>query len=59
MSVDGKETNLLEAIRVVSKFPVVFPKDLPGMPPERKVDFSIELEPRTHSRARYQGCAEG
>jgi hypothetical protein len=44
MSVDGKEANLLEAIRVVSEFPNVFPEDLPGMPPERKVEFAIELE---------------
>jgi hypothetical protein len=47
MSVDGKEANLLKAIRVVSEFPDVFPKDLPGMPPERKVEFAIELEPGT------------
>jgi hypothetical protein len=46
MSIDGKEANLLEAIRVVSEFPDVFPEDLPGMPPERKVEFAIELEPR-------------
>jgi hypothetical protein len=44
MSVDGKETNLLEAIRVVSEFPDVFLEDLLGMPPERKVEFAIELE---------------
>jgi hypothetical protein len=47
MSVDGKEANLLEAIRVVSEFPDVFPEDLPSMPPERKVEFAIELEPDT------------
>jgi hypothetical protein len=47
MFVDGKEANLLEAIRVVSEFPDVFPEDLPGMPPECKVDFAIELEPGT------------
>jgi hypothetical protein len=39
MSIDGKETNLLEAIRVVSEFPNVFPEDLPGMPPERKLSL--------------------
>jgi hypothetical protein len=44
MSMDGKEANLLEAIRVVSEFPDVFPEELPSMPPERKVEFSIELE---------------
>jgi hypothetical protein len=47
MSVDNKEANLLEAIRVVSEFPDVFPEDLRGMPPERKVEFAIELEPGT------------
>jgi hypothetical protein len=34
-----------EAIKVVSKFPDVFPEDLLGMPPERKVEFAIELIP--------------
>jgi hypothetical protein len=47
MFVDGKETKLLEAIRVVSEFPDVFPEDLLGMPPECKVEFAIELEPDT------------
>ena len=28
-----------------SKFPDVFPKDLPALPPDRDVEFSIELEP--------------
>jgi hypothetical protein len=27
----------------VSEFSDVFPKDLPDMPPERKVEFAIEL----------------
>jgi hypothetical protein len=36
-----------EAIKVVSKFPDVFPEDLPGMPPKRKVEFVIELIPST------------
>jgi hypothetical protein len=43
LSVDGKEANLIEDIRIVSEFPNVFPKELPGMPPERKVEFAIEL----------------
>jgi hypothetical protein len=47
MSIDGKEANLLEAIRVVSEFPNVIPMELPGLPPERKVEFDIELEPGT------------
>jgi hypothetical protein len=36
-----------EAIKVVSEFPDVFLEDLPGMPPERKVEFAIELIPGT------------
>jgi hypothetical protein len=47
LSVDGKEANPLKAIRVVSKCPDMFPEELPGMPPERKVKFAIELEPST------------
>jgi hypothetical protein len=27
----------------LSEFPDVFPEELPGMPPERKVEFAIEL----------------
>jgi hypothetical protein len=45
--VDDKESNLIEAIRIVSEFPDVFPEELPGMPPERKVEFAIELIPGT------------
>jgi hypothetical protein len=44
-SVEGKA---LENIRVVSEFPDVFPEDLPGMPPDRDIEFSIELIPGTH-----------
>jgi hypothetical protein len=47
MYVDGKEANLLEAIRVVLEFPDMFPEELPGMPHERKVEFATELEPDT------------
>jgi hypothetical protein len=47
MALDSKEAIPLETIKVVSEFPDVFPKDLPGMTPERKVEFAIELIPRT------------
>jgi hypothetical protein len=30
-------------IRVVRDFPDVFPKELPGMPPDREVEFVIDL----------------
>jgi hypothetical protein len=42
-----EEIKPLEAINVVSEFPDVFPEELPGMPPERKVEFAIELIPGT------------
>jgi hypothetical protein len=37
----------LEDIQVVWEFPDVFPEDLPGMPPERAIEFKIELQPGT------------
>ena len=37
----------LTPIPMVSEFLDVFPKDLPGLPPDREVEFSIELEPGT------------
>jgi hypothetical protein len=47
MVVDSSEADPLEIIKVVSEFSDVFPKDLPGMPPERKLEFAIELLPGT------------
>jgi hypothetical protein len=37
----------LEDIHVVQEFPDVFPDDLPRMPPEREIEFKIELQPST------------
>ena len=37
----------LVSIPVVYEFPDVFPEDLPGLPLDREVEFSIELEPCT------------
>jgi len=37
----------LASIPVVWEFLDVFPKDLPRLPPDRDVEFSIELEPGT------------
>jgi hypothetical protein len=37
----------LEDIHVVWEFPDVFPDDLPGMSPERVIEFKIELQPTT------------
>ncbi|XP_022015093.1 uncharacterized protein LOC110914614 [Helianthus annuus] len=35
----------LEDVNVVNEYPDVFPEDLPGLPPEREVEFKIELIP--------------
>jgi hypothetical protein len=32
-------------VPVVSEFPDVFPEELPGMPPDREIEFVIELMP--------------
>lgn len=46
----------LAGMPVVEEFPDVFPEDLPGMPPQREVDFSIERIPGTGpiSKAPYR-----
>jgi hypothetical protein len=37
----------IQDIPVVCEFPDVFPEELPGLPPERDVEFVIELKPGT------------
>jgi hypothetical protein len=37
----------LEEIPVVCDYPDFFPDDLPGMPPDRDIEFMIELQPGT------------
>jgi hypothetical protein len=41
------EEKPLENIKVVCEYPDVFPEELPGMPPDRDIEFSIELVPGT------------
>ncbi|XP_069148148.1 uncharacterized protein [Solanum lycopersicum] len=41
------ETPMLEPIPVVSEFLEVFPTDLQGLPPDRDIDFCIDVEPVT------------
>jgi hypothetical protein len=41
------EVTALEEIIVVQEYSVVFPKELPGMPPDRDIEFLIELLPGT------------
>jgi hypothetical protein len=45
--VNQLEKNSLEHIRIVCEYPDVFPEELPGMPPDRDIEFSIELLPGT------------
>ena len=58
--------------RVVCEYEDIFPDELPGLPPQRDVDFCIELHPGTspismtrirwpqlscmNSRSRYRSC---
>jgi hypothetical protein len=42
----------IQDISVVCEFPDVFSEDLPGLPPERDVEFVIELKPDTTSISR-------
>ena len=46
----------LKNIPVIREFPDVFPEELPGVPPEKEVDLSIEIVQRTTpiSRAPYR-----
>jgi hypothetical protein len=41
------EEKSLEHIRIVCEYPEVFSEELPGMPPDRDLEFSIELLPET------------
>ena len=38
----------IEDIPVVREFPDVFPKELPGIPPDREIEFNIDLVPGTN-----------
>ena len=45
--VHAKASPDLASIPMVCEFPNVFSKDLPGLPSDRDLEFSIELEPGT------------
>ena len=51
-----QETPKIEDILVVNEFPDVFPEKLPGLPPDREIEFTIELAPGTEpvSKAPYR-----
>ncbi|KAL8117783.1 hypothetical protein AgCh_015616 [Apium graveolens] len=45
-----------EDIPVVNEFPDIFPDELPGLPPDREIEFAIDLAPGTEpvSKAPYR-----
>ncbi|KAL8134776.1 hypothetical protein AgCh_009695 [Apium graveolens] len=51
-----KETPILDKILIVRDFPDVFPEELPGLPPDREIEFPIDLIPGAEpvSKAPYR-----
>jgi hypothetical protein len=49
-------TSHLDEIPVVCEYPVVFPDELPGMLPDRDVEFVIELQPGTAPISKRPYC---
>ncbi|KAL8147994.1 hypothetical protein AgCh_005357 [Apium graveolens] len=51
-----KETSILDDIPIVREFPDIFPEELPGLPPDREIEFSIDLIPGAEpvSKAPYR-----
>ncbi|XP_070052691.1 uncharacterized protein [Nicotiana tomentosiformis] len=41
------ESSTIDSVPVVQEFADVFPSDLPSMPPDRDIDFCIDLAPGT------------
>jgi hypothetical protein len=41
------DARTIEEVLVVQEYPDVFPKELPGMPPDRDIEFIIDLIPGT------------
>ena len=41
------EVKSLEDVPIASEYPDVFPEELPGMPPDRDIEFVIDLVPGT------------
>ena len=41
------EAQSLEEVPVVNEYPDIFPEELPGMPPDRDIEFVIDLVPGT------------
>ncbi|GKA38904.1 putative reverse transcriptase domain-containing protein [Tanacetum coccineum] len=51
---EKSEEKRLEDVPIMQDFPEVLPKDLPGLPPARQVEFQINLVPSAEPVARSQ-----
>jgi hypothetical protein len=51
-AVNQLKADSIEDIIVVCEYPDIFPDDLPGIPPERDIEFVIDLLPGTASIAK-------
>jgi hypothetical protein len=47
VKVNQLDASQVSKVSVVNEFPDVFPEQLPGMPPNRDIEFVIELKPGT------------
>jgi len=43
----AKQTQELDCILIVKEFRDIFPDELPGLPPRKEVEVSIDLFPKT------------
>ena len=46
-NLNGLEEQTLSDVPVVCEYPDVFPEDLPGLPPDKDIEFVIDLMPGT------------
>jgi hypothetical protein len=56
MAVVSSEADPIESIKVVSEFPDVFPKDLPGMPPSLRELTEYLDQSWLNLRSRLMSC---
>ena len=61
MHVNSLSRVVQEEVLVVKDFPDIFPEELPGMPPDRDIEFLIELLPGTGpiSKRPYRDARNG
>ncbi|WVZ58904.1 hypothetical protein U9M48_009124 [Paspalum notatum var. saurae] len=57
-TVNAAEAQLIKKILVVSDFADVFPEELLGLPPDRNVEFAIELVPGTAPVSKRPLCVD-